>query len=170
MLYRILRVRAYYLDVITDTHGGTGKVVVELVRSLGLPIPENSTVLKSFVRCFRCPTDGDYRRFGLCTSCFGKGREFSWTLSRRQQYDLSPLERYDYEQHFATSQSVGAIPAESCLAGDTVWAIGGADVPFVLRRIEDHYILIGACYLRGATKRLPCGRPWPMVTQIIDIW
>jgi hypothetical protein len=60
--------------------------------------------------------------------------------------------------------------------GDTIWALAGLAVPVVLRKIQDHYILISEGYLFRAALPFLCAycgaevRPWPMVTEVIDIW
>lgn len=82
--------------------------------------------------------------------------------------------------YFQTSQSIGISRiwgSHVCLrGGDSIWALVGSDVPFLLRRIDNHYVLLGECYLHRAALDHPCAccgadvRPWPMVTEVIDIW
>jgi hypothetical protein len=60
--------------------------------------------------------------------------------------------------------------------GDTIWAVAGVDVPLILRRIDQHYVMIGHCYLHRALlgRECPsCGltyKPWSTNPEIIDIW
>ena len=175
---RIPRVRAHYLDVITSTQVSTlSKSVTELFRDPDFPIGRVPAAFGSSLRCSDCSTDGDHRIPESCTSCRKKIWWSPFPSSRSRPYGIDLSERYDWDKHFATAHSLGVMPVNSCVAGDTIWAIDGADVPFVLRKIDDHHILIGACYLHGATKSFPCGccgrkdvQPWPMVTHVIDIW
>jgi hypothetical protein len=61
-------------------------------------------------------------------------------------------------------------------AGNTIWAIAGVDVPLILRRVEQHYVVAGHCYLHRAMldRECPwCGRVnelWSVKPEIIDIW
>lgn len=79
---------------------------------------------------------------------------------------------------FCTVWSIGFAqlwhPREQALVGDTIWALSGLAVPMILRRTENHYFLVGECYLyRAALPHLcpVCGEtwPWPMVSEIISI-
>jgi hypothetical protein len=60
--------------------------------------------------------------------------------------------------------------------GDTIWALAGLAVLMVLRKVEDHYVVQGSCFLYRATLPHQCAscgldaKPWPMVTEVIDIW
>ncbi|KAI8937879.1 hypothetical protein NX059_005566 [Plenodomus lindquistii] len=81
---------------------------------------------------------------------------------------------------FETEHSIG--PTRRCAryelmqVGDTIWALAGVDVPFVLRKVDTHYEIIGECYLHRAALDLPCAccgkdaRPWPILTETIEIW
>jgi hypothetical protein len=81
---------------------------------------------------------------------------------------------------FTTQRSAGIAreceSGESVQASDEIWALAGLHVPVVLRRIDDHHIFIRECYLFRATLPILCAycgvevKPWPMVTEIIDIW
>ncbi|KAH6620421.1 heterokaryon incompatibility protein-domain-containing protein [Boeremia exigua] len=76
---------------------------------------------------------------------------------------------------FTTSHSVGFARAP-VQAGDEVWVLYGADVPFILREVDGHYGLMGDCYLHRAGQPFPCKNcgadraPWPMQTEVIDLW
>lgn len=84
------------------------------------------------------------------------------------------------KRRFITGQSMGFMREWAAVnplqIGDTVWALVGLRVPVILRKVEDHFVLIGECYLYRAT--LPhlcphCGqekKPWAMHTEVIDIW
>lgn len=81
---------------------------------------------------------------------------------------------------FMTSLSMGFAQewknGQSIWPGDTIWALAGLAVPVILRKEQDHYILVGHCCLFRAALPFLCSycgaevRPWPMATKIIDIW
>lgn len=74
-----------------------------------------------------------------------------------------------------TQRSIGVMRGEF-LAHDNIWALDGADIPFVLRKVDHHNVLVGECFLYRALRHslcICCGREldaWPVVTHIIDIW
>jgi hypothetical protein len=73
---------------------------------------------------------------------------------------------------FYTQWSIGGTRAR-VQYGDSIWALDGADVPIVLRKVGGHYVFIGECFLYWPTLCTCCGcklDDWPIVTQIIDIW
>lgn len=75
---------------------------------------------------------------------------------------------------FYTNRSVGVARAEM-RPHDGIWALDGADVPFILRKVGDHYALVAECFLYRALRHTLCTccgcelEAWPIVTQIIDI-
>ncbi|KAF1933816.1 HET-domain-containing protein [Didymella exigua CBS 183.55] len=118
-----------------------------------------------------------------CQTCTG---------SKSAPAQCSPAPRAAFQQHrqavlsalsaagpgatvFASTHSVGYTHARP-LVGDTVWALYGSDVPFVMRLTAGHHELVGACYLSRAGRPFVCQRcgaeaaPWPMQTHIVDIW
>ena len=48
-----------------------------------------------------------------------------------------------------TNKSYAALVPSSARCGDVICILWGARVPFVLRPEEDHYVLIGDCYVEG---------------------
>lgn len=76
---------------------------------------------------------------------------------------------------FATTHSIGFTHGRF-LPGDSVWALYGADVPFILREKDGHHELVGDCYLHRAGQPFLCehcgseAASWPIQTEIIDIW
>ncbi|RMJ16656.1 hypothetical protein CDV36_003655 [Fusarium kuroshium] len=52
---------------------------------------------------------------------------------------------------FGTDHSLGLGPME-LEDWDEVWTLEGARVPFILRPVDDHYKLVGACYIHRASE------------------
>lgn len=80
----------------------------------------------------------------------------------------------DGKTMFETERSVGVARAD-VRVHDDIFALDGADVPFVLRRVGQHYVLAGECFLYRALRDALCTccgyevEEWPIVTQVIDI-
>jgi hypothetical protein len=76
---------------------------------------------------------------------------------------------------FTTEHSIGFTRA-AFKVGDTICVLDGVDVPIILRQAQNHFILVGECYLHRAGLPFPCAQcgadttPWPMETRVIDIW
>ncbi|KAH7073309.1 heterokaryon incompatibility protein-domain-containing protein [Paraphoma chrysanthemicola] len=163
---KVLRTRAHYLDTIVAT--GTKYLAVSHFGAL--PI--------STIRCVDC---GDHIKSNIwdagtevdLSRCREKKQSLLETLKATRGEGQDPIDNQDLYQ---TVLSIGFRTIGFPRADDSIWAIGGVDVPIVLRKIEDHYILVGTCHLYQATKYAPCGccgadaKPWLMETQIIDIW
>ncbi|CAI6335624.1 unnamed protein product [Periconia digitata] len=76
---------------------------------------------------------------------------------------------------FSTGESLGFTQAQ-VNAGDTVWLLPNVNVLFLLRKVEQHYEMIGECYLYRVLRPHPClccgveVKKWTTVSEIIDIW
>jgi hypothetical protein len=181
----ILRVQAHYLDTVTvfSTFATTSSETLtgNLVDPRNSVDSRVSRVLFPFavgsdVRCSTCSADGARIPCKSCTSTPSAKRDWSSNYQKLYSSFCDGLGSLVTANRFVTIRSAGASVAAGLSTSDTIWAIDSADVPFILRRIDDHYLLVGPCYLYGATKSSPCGccgrdsGPWQMVTQIIDIW
>jgi hypothetical protein len=184
---RILRVRAHLLDTITSTSATPStQLLLPSTQSLAeswadpkFPLEKVPVAFGSVLRCSTCSDDGDCRANFPCKSCKSTTSvRVTWSSNHARRYSSfrhREMRSSDTEKIFVTTQSVG-ISSVALAEADTIWAIDGTDVPMILRSISDFYVLVGPCYLHEATKSLPCGccgkdaKPWPMVTQIIDIW
>jgi hypothetical protein len=98
-----------------------------------------------------------------------------WEIQRRRISRMDGMPRAELlKPVFVTNQSIGLARGD-VVAGDSIWVLENTDMPFVLRREGDHYVLVGECYLHRAgeeSRCLSCGVmiPWHMVTEIIDLW
>jgi hypothetical protein len=98
-----------------------------------------------------------------------------WEIQRRRISRKDGMPRAELlKPVFVTNQSIGLARGD-VVAGDSIWVLENTDMPFVLRREGDHYVLVGECYLHRAGEErrcLSCGVmiPWHMVTEIIDLW
>lgn len=166
--YQILRVRAHYLDTVKNTADGPG------ANDYSFEGWKTFLVAPGSAYCSDC---SGHEQYGPDNCPLGK------TYPAELKRSLWSLQRYPwggsppYDVIFWTEFSMGSMyPGYDIKTGDTIWALPTVDVPFVLRRVGNHYVLIGACYLHRATQNLQCrccmadAGPWPMVTQIIDIW
>jgi hypothetical protein len=189
-----LRIRAHLLDIII-------KILPKIDPSRGLILPQEalpscgtmdpcSTCLEGgiYIPCLNC---SGFNLMNPCQSCT-KRRDSSAT-----QYQASIIaakhitEQRTLFKEKADRLGVGKVPfvTQSSIGfarewkvrgplhvGDTIWALAGLDVPVILRREDDHFILMGECSLFKATLSHLCAycgreaRPWPMVTEVIDIW
>ncbi|EEU38295.1 uncharacterized protein NECHADRAFT_77119 [Fusarium vanettenii 77-13-4] len=70
--------------------------------------------------------------------------ELEQFITSMSQYGMS-------RRIFGTDHSLGLGPME-LEDWDEVWTLEGATVPFILRPVGDHYKLVGACYIHGASK------------------
>jgi hypothetical protein len=179
-----LRIRAHFLD--TVTHRIRQRMITEYRLSI-LPrdLPDAFCGLDP---CSECHYKG-YVRLESRTS------ELNIRLMERQYFEGPPnsrptdLQRTAFMEDmkrfgmrkttFATHSSLGfghSPKNDRIKVGDTVWALSGLAVPVVLRKEGQHYILIRECYLFRAAQPFPCvycgadAEPWPLATEVIDIW
>ncbi|KAH7078795.1 heterokaryon incompatibility protein-domain-containing protein [Paraphoma chrysanthemicola] len=156
-----LRTRAHRLDEIveTDVYGFNDR---ETVRNAeGLP------ALRAIALCTECCTPANIRQLRR-------------RRRRRRPKALSTIWTEHVQDSFSkgmfgTTQSMG-FAREDFQVGDTIWMLGDASVPFILRPEGDHYLLLSECYLHRAGKNHVCAMcekariPWPITTEVIDIW
>ncbi|OAG13094.1 HET-domain-containing protein [Paraphaeosphaeria sporulosa] len=97
----------------------------------------------------------------------------SQTMSEEFDRDMKRV-LGDGKTMFETERSVGVARADVQMH-DEIFALDGADVPFILRRVWQHYVLVGECFLYRALRQTLCTccgyktEEWPIVTQVIDI-
>lgn len=156
-----LRVRAHKLDTIKSDFGNQSEMTTRVYSRTFFSALSTKRLCASceahFVAtpiCQQYPSVAHTidREFSRQADCLGKGKKLFWT-----------------------NQGIGFAHVETAV-GDGVWALDGADVPFILRKIDDHYLLLGECYLYRALQSHPCiccgwdVEPWTISTEIIDIW
>ena len=59
------------------------------------------------------------------------------------------LELAQYRRVFRTQNGYFGLGPPAMRSGDSVCVLFGFTTPFILRRVDDHYILIGECYVHG---------------------
>lgn len=65
---------------------------------------------------------------------------------------LAKMNQYGMNRRiFGTDHSIGFGPIE-LEDWDEVWNLEGARVPFILRRVDNHYKFVGACYVQAASR------------------
>lgn len=65
---------------------------------------------------------------------------------------LTSMSQYDVNRRiFDTDNSLGLGPMK-VEDEDEVWTLEGATIPFILRPVDDHYKLFGACYIHRASE------------------
>lgn len=111
---------------------------------------------------------------GLCRNCFERDKMY-WQMIQRagsrpecccvfpksslRHFDKDELEDFLAKMNqygmnrriFGTDHSIGFGPME-LKDWDEVWILEGARVPFILRRVDNHYKLVGACYVQAASR------------------
>jgi hypothetical protein len=154
-----LRIRAQFLDTITKRLS-----LMDKKRPLILP-RESPDAFGGLYPCSNC-----YLDYPPVVNIAEKQRIAFKEVLDRQGTTLAL---------FSTHLSMGFVQPEMdevFQIGDTIWALAGLDVPVILRSEEDHYVLVSECYLFRAALPFPCiycnadAKPWPMVTEVIDIW
>ncbi|KAF1974992.1 HET-domain-containing protein [Bimuria novae-zelandiae CBS 107.79] len=161
----LIRVRAHELDVIKNVIGI--RSVHQIHHFNNKTLPQTQTLGKRQL-CQSCAQH--YVAKPICQHT----PTIIHTLSEEFTRDMRRV-LGDGKTMFQTQRSIGVARAD-LQAGDGIWALDGADVPFMLRRVDQHYIFLGECFLYRALRHslcICCGcemEAWPMLTQIIDIW
>jgi hypothetical protein len=125
----------------------------------------------AFDRDRRCSLCADHSRTNPCSQVN------SWYVSAMQRKEFQNIMQHLGEGYvfFPTEQSIG-LTRERPNCADTVWILGDADFPFILRWERDHYVLVGECYIYRAGEAHLCAccggesEPWSMATEVVDIW
>jgi hypothetical protein len=156
-----LRVRAHRLDTITQCLGRhSGMASHILLGTLALLFSQNRL-------CNSC--ESHYVATPICQ------QNPSVAETIKEDFLRETRGRGQRKTMFLGRQSVGFAEVITD-KNDSVWALDGADVPFVLRKVMDHYVLVGECYLYRALQSHPCIccgwdiEPWTISTEVIDIY
>ncbi|KAI9855416.1 MAG: hypothetical protein M1813_009791 [Trichoglossum hirsutum] len=93
----------------------------------------------------------------ICAT-FRRGKQSKHFFAEELDEFFDKMQRYGiHRRPFTTGYSLGFGPVD-IQTGDSVWLLNGAEVPMVLRPVEDHYILIGSCYLHAIGREFDvCG-------------
>lgn len=151
-----LKIRAHRLDKITRVVGRISNAhTFQLPRTSGLAL--GSQACRNCINSDVSPLTED-------------------TIQKERRELLSNIEIHGAgATAFVTDYSIGFARGDAKF-GLSVWAIYGTDVPFLLREWKEHYTFLGDCYLHRAGRPFPCKHcgadvaPWPLETEIIDIW
>ncbi|KAF2447520.1 HET-domain-containing protein [Karstenula rhodostoma CBS 690.94] len=157
-----LRVRAHLLDTISRIFG------FRSYSSLPHSLNNLPHILERRRLCGPCS------KHFVATSICQHTPTIHHTMSEEFHRDMKRV-LGDGKTMFETERSVGVAQAQVRVS-DEIFALDGADVPFILRRVGKHYVLLGECFLYKALRDALCTccgcklEEWPIVTQIIDIW
>jgi hypothetical protein len=155
-----LRIRAHKLDTIVKDlgkHSGTQPYTL---------YPPLRRALDSKRLCATC--EAHYIATPMCQ----QSPSVTQTIAKEFSQEMNC--RGHDKALFQTEQGIGFAQI-SMYAGDGVWVLDGTSVPFVLRKVDSHYVLVGECYLYRALRCHPCIccgwdlEPWKISTEIIDI-
>lgn len=156
-----LRIRAHHLDTIKVVAGIRSGDRVSYISRFHAEVSDKPGVCD--------PCDKHFVATPLCQHT----PSVASTISEEFNRDMSRA-LVSAKTLFYTNRSVGVARARM-LPHDSIWALDGADVPFILRKVGDHYTLVAECFLYRALRHtlcICCGcelEAWPIVTQIIDI-
>jgi hypothetical protein len=90
--------------------------------------------------------------------CYCKSLNCSAGHYRKSELEdfLGNMSRYGVGRRiFGTYHSLGLGPM-GLEDWDEVWMLEGSRVPFILRRVDDHYRLVGACYVHAFDRKIHC--------------
>jgi hypothetical protein len=174
-----LRVRAHLLDTVV-------KLMPKLTSQRTFILPRTyAPAFGTLCSCELCLTQDGFRSHPPDPKDAGSHSDSAspqdswlndrWLNDQHREHFKSMARQFGLSKTpFNTVQSMGF--GNRVVVGDTIWALSGLNVPVILRKVDGHYVLMGECYLHGATLDHPCGycgrgvAPWSMVTEVIDIW
>jgi hypothetical protein len=88
--------------------------------------------------------------------CYCKSLDNSVGHYRKSELEdfLGNINRYGVSRRiFGTDHSLGLGPLE-LQDWDEVWMLEGSRVPLILRKVDDHYRLVGACYVHAFDRKI----------------
>jgi hypothetical protein len=82
-------------------------------------------------------------------------------IARANLFNNKVLESCHLRRLFVTANGYLGLAPEEAMVGDAVVVLYGARTPQILRKQEDHYVMIGECYVQGVMfgEALPGGHP-----------